>query len=183
MAIASDVRNNDDMSAPLQFQGELLAIGVADKAKDPIQLRDSVEVVEGAGIVGDRYYECRGAGQKRSNAIQPEQHVTLIAAEAIEEACHESGLPITHSITRRNLLVRGVPLNDLVNQTFRVGEVVLQGLEPCDPCSYLEKQTFPHIKQALLNRGGLRTCVLAGGTIRVGDAVTTQQDRPAAADS
>lgn len=171
------------MPAPLQFKGELLAIGVANKAKDPIQLRDSVEIVAGQGIVGDRYYERRGAGQKGKDDIKPEQHVTLIAAEAIDEACQESGLPITHQITRRNLLVLGVPLNDLVNQTFRVGEVVLRGLEPCDPCGYLEKQTFPHIKQALLQRGGLRTCVLAGGTIRVGDEVTPQQQLQRATDS
>ena len=164
------------MKDPLQFTGELLAIGVADKAKDPIQLRNMAEVVVGQGIVGDRYYEGCGAGQKGRTSIKPEQHVTLIAAEAIDDACNESGLPITHQLTRRNLLVRGVPLNDLVNQTFRVGEVVLRGLEPCDPCGYMERQTFPHIKQALLKRGGLRTCVLSGGTIRVGDEVVPQQN-------
>src|SRR5690606_1802908 len=101
VASTSASLHNDGMKATLQFKGELLAIGVADKAKDPIQLRNTAEVVEGQGIVGDRYYEGRGAGQK-GKAIKPEQHVTLIAAEAIDDACNESGLPITHQLTRRN---------------------------------------------------------------------------------
>ncbi|QDU28332.1 MOSC domain protein [Anatilimnocola aggregata] len=153
----------------VSFAGELLAIGIAPQAKAPLELCESVEIIAGRGIVGDRYSAGKGAGQK--GKIDDEQQVTLIAAEAIAAACEESGLPITHLITRRNLLVQGVPLNDLVSKTFRVGEVILRGLQPCDPCGYLEKQTFAHIKQALLKRGGLRTVVLQGGTIRVGDAV------------
>ncbi len=151
------------------FTGELLAIGVATRAKAPLELLASAAIVAGKGIIGDRYSVGAGVGQK--GQIKDEQQVTLIAEEAIAAACDESGLPITHLLTRRNLLVRGVPLNDLVFQTFRVGEVVLRGLELCDPCGYLEKMTFPHIKQALLMRGGLRTVVIEGGSIRVGDSV------------
>ena len=54
---------------------------------------------------------------------------------------------------------------------FMVGLVVLRGIELCEPCSYLEKCTFPGIKKALLHRGGLRAEVLTGGTIRPGDAI------------
>lgn len=151
------------------FTGELLAIGVAPRAKAPLELLSSAAIVLGQGIIGDRYAAGEGAGQK--GQIKDEQQVTLIAEEAIAAACEESGLPITHLLTRRNLLVRGVPLNDLVSKTFRVGNVVLRGLEHCDPCGYLEKMTFPHIKQALLKRGGLRACVVEGGKIAVGDAV------------
>jgi len=155
--------------------GQLLAIGVATQAKAPLELRDSVEIVAGKGIVGDRYSAGKGAGQR--GKIKDEQQVTLIAEEAIAAAVEESGLPITHLITRRNLLVRGVPLNDLVSKTFRVGDVVLRGLQHCDPCGYLEKQTFPSIKQALLKRGGLRTVVLQGGTVRIGDVVQLEDPK------
>jgi MOSC domain-containing protein YiiM len=143
------------MDARLSFMGELLAIGIAPVAKAALEARDSVEIVAGQGITGDRYAAGQGAGQR--GKIKDEQQVTLVAAEAIDAACAESGLPITHLLTRRNLLVRGVPLNDLVNKTFRVGEVILSGLQPCDPCGYLEKQTFPSIQQELLQRGGLRS--------------------------
>jgi MOSC domain-containing protein YiiM len=58
-----------------------------------------------------------------------------------------------------------------VGQTFRVGSVLLKGLELCEPCGYLEKRTYPGIKLALKRRGGLRCCVLEGGQVRVGDAI------------
>jgi len=156
------------MDALLDFHGELLAIGVASEAKSPLVAVEAAVITE-KGIAGDRYSTGKGAGQR--GKIKDEQHVTLISAEAIAAACEESGLPITHLLTRRNLLVSGVPLADLISKYFRVGEVVLFGFEDCAPCGYLEKMTFPFIKQALKNRGGLRAVVVSGGTIRVGDEV------------
>jgi MOSC domain-containing protein YiiM len=157
------------MDAPLEFVGELLAIGIAPQAKAPLEARDSIAVVEERGLDGDRYAAGKGAGQK--GQIKTEQHVTLIAEEAIAAAAEESGLPITHLMTRRNLLVRGVPLADLISKNFRIGEVVLFGFEDCAPCGYLEKMTLPGIKQALHKRGGLRAVVVKGGMIRLGDEV------------
>lgn len=157
------------MNTPLEFAGQLLAIGIAPQAKALLESRDSAEIVLGKGIVGDRYAAGLGAGQR--GRTKDEQAITLIAEEDIAAACSESGLPITHLLTRRNLLVRGVPLQQLVSKYFRVGEVVLFGFEDCAPCGYLEKMTFPWIKQALNHRGGLRAVVVKGGQIQVGDAV------------
>jgi MOSC domain-containing protein YiiM len=64
-----------------------------------------------------------------------------------------------------------VPLNDLIGKTFRVGEVVLKGLELCEPCGYLEKRTFKGIQAALKHRGGLRCCILEGGLMQIGDTI------------
>src|SRR5207249_10582882 len=106
---------------------------------------------------------------------KPENEVTVIAQEAIEAANGEFNYTIEHLNTRRNLLTEGVPLNELVGKTFRVGnEVVLKGLELCEPCGYLEKRTFEGIKAALKHRGGLRCCVIQGGEIRVGDNVRVE---------
>ncbi len=157
------------MNAPLDFSGELLAIGIAPQAKAPLESRDRIEVVAERGLAGDRYAAGKGAGQR--GTVKTEQHVTLISEEGIAAACDESGLSITHLMTRRNLLVRGVPLADLISKNFRIGEVVLFGFEDCAPCGYLEKMTLPGIKQALKNRGGLRCTVVKGGTIHVGDEV------------
>lgn len=117
------------MDAPLEFVGELIAIGIAPQAKAPLEACDSIDVVKERGLAGDRYAVGKGAGQK--GRIKTEQHVTLIADEAIAAACEESGLSITHLMTHRNLLVRGVPLADLVSKNFRIGDVVLFGFEDC----------------------------------------------------
>jgi MOSC domain-containing protein YiiM len=151
--------------------GKLLAIAIARQAKGPMENIDAVEVVAGEGLVGDRYGAGIGAAQLQGRR-KPENEVTLIASEAITAANDEFNLTIEHLDTRRNLLTEGVPLNDLVGKTFRVGPVLLKGLELCEPCGYLEKRTFPGIKLALNHRGGLRCCVVQGGEITVGDPIT-----------
>ena len=163
--------------------GKLLAIAIARQAKGAMENVASIEVVAGEGLRGDRYGAGIGAAQFKGRR-KPENEVTLIAEEAIRGANDEFNCEIDHLQTRRNLLTSGVPLNDLVGKTFCVGEVVLKGLELCEPCGYLEKRTFAGIKAALKRRGGLRCCVLEGGTIAVGDTIQPddrEQERRAAA--
>jgi MOSC domain-containing protein YiiM len=139
---------------------------------------EQIEAAAGEGLMGDRYGAGVGAAQFQGRR-KPENEVTLIAKEAIEAANDEFNYTIAHLDTRRNLLTEGVPLNDLVGKTFRVGPVLLKGLELCEPCGYLEKRTFAGIKAALKHRGGLRCCVLEGGEIRAGDAIeATTTARP-----
>jgi MOSC domain-containing protein YiiM len=150
--------------------GRLLAFASAIEAKGARENIAAIEVVAGVGLVGDRYGAGIGAAQYQGRR-KPENEVTLIASEAIAAANDEFNMTIEHLDTRRNLLTEGVSLNDLVGKTFRVGQVVLKGLELCEPCGYLEKRTWPGIKAALKHRGGLRCCVLNGGRIEVGDAI------------
>jgi len=154
------------------FQGNLLAIAIARQAKGPMENINSTEAVIGEGLRGDRYGAGIGAAQFKGRR-KPENEVTLIAREAIEAANDEFNYTIEHLDTRRNLLTEGVPLNDLVGKTFRVGPALLKGLELCEPCGYLEKRTFEGIKAALKHRGGLRCCVIEGGLITVGDTITS----------
>ena len=152
------------------FEGKLLAIAIARQAKGPMELVDSIEAVAEQGLAGDRYGAGKGAAQFQGRR-KPENEVTLIAREAIEAANDEFNMTIAHLDTRRNLLTEGVPLNDLVTKTFRVGPVLLRGMELCEPCGYLERRTFPGIKAALKQRGGLRCAIVEGGELRVGVAV------------
>jgi MOSC domain-containing protein YiiM len=153
-----------------KFDGRLVAIAIARQAKGSMENVVSIEAVAGDGLRGDRYGAGIGAAQFKGHR-KPENEVTLIAQEAIDAANDEFNYTIEHLDTRRNLLTEGVPLNDLVGKTFRVGPVVLKGLELCEPCGYLEKRTFAGIKAALKRRGGLRCCVIEGGEIRVGDSI------------
>jgi MOSC domain-containing protein YiiM len=155
------------------FDGKLLAIAIAREAKGPMENVDSIEAVAEQGLVGDRYGTGVGAAQFQGRR-KPENEVTLIAREAIDAANDEFNMTIVHLDTRRNLLTEGVPLNDLVTKTFRVGPVLLRGLELCEPCGYLERRTYPGIKAALKHRGGLRCCIVEEGTVCVGDSVRPQ---------
>ena len=154
------------------MNGKLVAIAIAPRAKGAMQNVEAVEIVVGEGLRGDRYGAGIGAAQFRGRR-SPEKEVTLIAREAIEAANDEFNYTIEHLDTRRNLLTEGVLLNELVGEQFRVGDVVLKGLELCEPCGYLEKRTFKGIIAALKGRGGLRCSVVAGGTVRVGDGIAS----------
>lgn len=131
----------------------------------------SSQVVEARGLTGDRYAAGQGAFQKGKSAPDPKQAITLIEVESLDAVARDFQLSVSHAESRRNLLTQGVPLNHLVGQRFWVGDVVLEGVELCEPCSHLEKLNFQGLKKALVHRGGLRAMVITGGTITSGDAI------------
>lgn len=151
-------------------KGRLVAIYLTSSPGAPLEARDSASAVAGIGLDGDRYANRTGTFAK-PNPSKPD-HVTLIESEAIEAALRDYQLDITAAMTRRNLVTRGVPLNHLVGQTFRVGGVTIRGVELCEPCGHLERLTCAGIKKALIHRGGLRAEIVEGGAIQVGDEVT-----------
>ncbi len=138
---------------------EAINIGPSD-ALAPVS---SVRAVAGHGLEGDRYFFADGAG--------PGEALTLIEAEAIED------VGLTGQQSRRQVVVRGVRVNDLVGKRFRLGDVECLGVELCEPCLHLQKLTRPGIIKDLIHRGGLRADILSGGTICVGDKVL--EDLPA----
>jgi MOSC domain-containing protein YiiM len=122
-----------------------------------------VRAVAGHGLEGDRKFAADGAG--------PGEAITLIAAEALEGLREDTGIELSHEASRRNVLTRGVDLNALVGRRFRVGAVLCEGVELCEPCRHLQSLTDPGVLRGLVHRGGLRADVLQGGTIAPGDVV------------
>ena len=133
---------------------EAITIGESDSLR-PVE---SVDVVAGKGLEGDRHFFAEGA--------RPGGAITLIEAEVLEDV----GLSGPQS--RRQVVTRGVRLNDLVGKRFFVGEIECQGVELCEPCLHLQSLTRPGIIRDLLHRGGLNADVLTSGTISVGEIVT-----------
>jgi MOSC domain-containing protein YiiM len=143
-------------------------IFVAGKRGEPQMSVDAVRVVLGRGIEGDRHF----GKSKRVG-----QNITFVAAEEIERFSADSGLAIEPSGTRRNIITRGVPLNDLVGREFTVGGARFRGIELCEPCSRLaaylrnDEVTAARIIRLFAHRAGLRAAVLATAVIRVGDSI------------
>ena len=130
----------------------------------PVEV-DRVNAIAGRGLEGDRYFGRIKRGQPR-----PQDAATLIEAETIE-SLEDAGILLEPGETRRNITTRGVDLNALVGQTFRIGQAVFKGYELCDPCFHLEKRTGKKIKEALENQGGLRAWIVESGSIARGDAI------------
>lgn len=151
------------------LEGRVEGIFTAAARGEPMQARDRVDALAGAGLAGDRY--TAGEGTWSRTETGPDRQVTLIEAEALDAVRRDYGLALAPESTRRNLLVRGVALNHLVGATFRVGEAWLRGVELCEPCARMEQTGGPGAWGALVHRGGLRAEILEGGSIRVGDPV------------
>ncbi len=152
----------------LRGPGTVRAIHLVRQAGDDPSEVDEVFAVAGRGLEGDRY---SGDGGTWSDPDRKSE-VTLIEHEAVEEARRELGRPLDPGDLRRNVVTGGVRLSGLLGRRFRVGEVVMEGQRPCEPCGYLERRTgVEGVRDALRGRGGLRARVVRGGVLRKGDAV------------
>lgn len=120
----------------------------------------------GRGLAGDRY--AGGSGKRGITLIQAE-HLAAIAALS----GHAEVAPAT---LRRNLVVSGIPLAALRDRRFRIGGVLLEGTGPCDPCSRMEAALGPGGYNAMRGHGGICARIVAGGELRLGDAVVADAD-------
>ncbi|MEZ4732109.1 MAG: hypothetical protein R3E79_33755 [Caldilineaceae bacterium] len=121
---------------------------------------DAVEVKAGAGLVGDRFFG-RGADF--------DGHVTFFAWEVYQLLRVAYGLQIaTPAAFRRNVLVEGAPLNQLIGQEFAIDGVQFRGTKHCAPCRWMDLGVAPGALPALKGRGGLRAQALSNGWLRKG---------------
>ena len=164
-----DPQRGTEPSSGTDSVGTVELIALAADAEGPMRAVSTAEAVEGRGLLGDRYE--RGAGTFSSKGGRG-YDLTLVETEALEELSAR-GVELAPVEARRNLVVRGIALDDLIGQRFRVGEVECFGQRRCEPCSHLERLTRPGVLRGLVHRGGLRADVLSVGEIRVGDRVET----------
>jgi len=150
------------------FEGVVLSVHIAEQGGAEMRPLAEARLVAGTGIEGDRYATGRG---HYSAKPQPERQVTLIEVETLEALARDHDIELAEHETRRNVTVRGVPLNHLVGREFRVGDTVLEGVRLNVPCKYLEKVTGKKVFEPLKNRSGLNCIIRQGGTIRPGDRV------------
>ena len=152
----------------------VVSLFVSPGIGEPMQARTSVRALAGRGLEGDRYALGQGSYSKLPRPVA--RHVSLIAREAMEAANEElirHGLiPFELDETRRNIVVEGVNVYELLGQEFRVGAVRLRGSAPTRPChipsAAADKTGFA---EAYHNRGGIRAEVLSDGVISIGDLI------------
>ncbi|WP_286239458.1 MOSC domain-containing protein [Neptuniibacter halophilus] len=150
---------------------ELIWIGIRPERKQPMQALDQVYAWQGSGLEGD--HRC----SKTSGSAR---QVTLISAEFISQIGLYCGIPEPDPGTlRRNLVVRGINLNALRYQQFRIGEALFEATALCHPCSRMERALGPGGVAAMLGHGGLCCKILKSGEIKLGDQLEVLYKQPA----
>ena len=153
-------------------KGTVVSIHIAAGAKAPMAAVNEVHAVVGKGLEGDRYFNEVGSFSKNPGLGR---EITLIEIEAVEALKQDYGIELNPKDSRRNIATRGVALNHLVGQQFKVGNVTLRGIRLCEPCSHLEKLTSKDVMRGLIHRGGLRAEILIGGVLRPGDVIIAKE--------
>jgi MOSC domain-containing protein YiiM len=144
-------------------EGSVTSIYVSSGSGEPMRSLTEARAIAGKGLEGDRYF-----GAEVGVAL------TLIEAEAIEAVEGKTGLKLGMGDPRRNIVTRGIVLNDLLDQEFEVGGVRLRGVRLSEPCEHLASLTDPRIVKGLVHKGGLKCEILSDGMIRVGDPVSAE---------
>ncbi|MBN7796644.1 MOSC domain-containing protein [Parahaliea mediterranea] len=143
--------------------GTLTWIGLRPARRADMVAVDAVRALASLGLEGDhRCAKTPGSGRQ----------VTLISEEFIAQIAHFSGRPsVLPAMLRRNLVVRGINLNALRHQRFRIGEAEFAATALCHPCRRMEVALGEGGVAAMLGHGGLCARVEQSGAIRVGDAI------------
>ena len=143
---------------------EVYKIGITIKNNQPINEVNSINVLANQGIVGDRHF---------NEFNDPYNQLSLIESENIDYYNIKYGLNISYIDFRRNIVTKGIQLNDLVGKKILVGDVELEGIDLCRPCKHLsETLGQENIIKEFLRRGGLRCKILTSSCIRVGDKIS-----------
>ena len=143
---------------------KIIGLGIAKNNNQKIEEVSKAEVVAGKGIVGDRHFQ-------ENNSVR--NQITLIESENIDYYNNKFKSNYSFLDFRRNVITKGIELNDLVGKKLLIGNIKVEGHDLCRPCKHLEETlNGKDIIKEFLRRGGLRCEILTSGTINLQDKIT-----------
>jgi MOSC domain-containing protein YiiM len=118
----------------------------------------AIECVASRGIRGDRYFDFKDDYKGQ---------ITFFSLDVFEELCAALSLDDCSPATaRRNVITRGVDLNEFIDKEFEIQGVRLYGTQECAPCYWMDGAFAQGAKDFLKGRGGLRAKILSDGELR-----------------
>ena len=142
---------------------KVLKLGISSENNKAIKEVVSIEVLVNKGVIGDRHFK---------DFNDPYCQLSLIESENIDYYNLKYGLNIPYVNFRRNIVTKGIRLNELVGKKFKIGSVELEGVDLCRPCRHLtEVLNQNNILKEFIRKGGLRCQILSSSTIQIGDEI------------
>lgn len=131
----------------------------------PIKEVDRIGCVAGRGIKGDRFFDYKPDYKGQITLFDWEVY-ERVRDEVVKGELHPRAF-------RRNVVVQGVDLNDLINKRFRLGDLELTGSCECSPCYWMDQACAEGAHEFLKGRGGLRARIVRGGELILGGCELT----------
>ena len=118
--------------------GKIEAINITNISGENTFYINQAFLEKGKGIMNDRYY---------GNFKEKKEQVTLINLEEINNFNNQIKLNIDAKDFRRNIIISGINLNELINKKIKINEVNLIIHEICQPCKYLQDKVHLFLNQ------------------------------------
>ena len=142
---------------------KVIRLGIVKNNNQKIQEVNEIKLLFGKGVVGDRHFHENNDARSQ---------VTLIESENIDYYNNKFKTNYPYIDFRRNIVTKGIQLNDLIGKKLLIGNVEVQGHDLCRPCKHLEETLKGQdIIKEFLKRGGLRCEILNSGTVIIGDEI------------
>ena len=142
---------------------KVFKLGISSENNKEIKEVVSIEVLVNKGVIGDRHFK---------DFNDPYCQLSLIESENIDYYNLKYGLNIPYINFRRNIVTKGIQLNELVGKRLKIGNVELEGVDLCRPCRHLtEVLNQNNILKEFIRKGGLRCQILSSSTIQIGDEI------------
>ena len=127
----------------------------------PIEEVERINCVAGRGIEGDRFFDYKPDYKGQ---------ITLFDWAVYERVRDEvvKG-ELDPKAFRRNVVMQGVDLNELIDKRFTLGGLELTGSCECSPCYWMDQACAPGTHEFLKGYGGLRARIVKGGELVMGD--------------
>ena len=136
---------------------KVLKLGITGNNNKKIIEVNSIDVLANKGIVGDRHF---------NEYNDPYCQLSLIESENIDYYNTKYGLNIPYTDFRRNVITKGIDLNNLIGKKLQIGNVKVEGIDLCRPCKHLtEMLNQENILKEFLRRGGLRCQILSSSCL------------------
>ena len=142
---------------------EIIKIGLTKNHNQEIIEVTQIDLVAGKGIIGDRHFK---------DYNDPFNQLSIIESENIDEynLKYKSNIPYLNF--RRNIITKGIKLNDLVEKRIKIGSIELEVIDLCRPCRHLsEKLNRNDVIKEFLRKGGIRCRIINDGKIYLGDKI------------
>ena len=117
-----------------------------------------LECVASRGVRGDRYFDFKDDYKGQ---------ITFFSLDVFDELCVALDLhDCSPATARRNVITRGVDLNELIDKEFEIQGIRFYGTQECAPCYWMDRAFAPGAEVFLRGNGGLRARILSDGKLR-----------------